>query len=463
MADLTGQGTFSEEASEMLQLMTKKRTILSSPGSKLSSLYYNVMNSTVDAVEITYNMGRYSNSLTTPTFGAQSQVILANSSFVSEVYLHLELPNLYAGQTLSRGWGYGCLANLSFLFGSSNVSQLNINGQSLWAKVAMQCETAEKRSEMFRLGGDQQLGPILIIDSDPNSATFGQPIRDVNAVLSADILIPMPFSSASSLFSKKAFDSNLLNNPITIQIQFNQANSIYGGPQTTNPFPPGFGAALMYFRQGDLYSKGLSLKRYLDTHPDESMLYPWIYTQSYLPSQFYGNNTFGSPVTLNLLGIINADLLALTVGIVRVSQLVPPAGQPANQFQYDNIQNVALLYNGTIMFNAPRSSWKLSTLKSQGGQYFQNSLIYPTVPGPPPGNVFTSAPQDSYLLHIDFSAIRSMTFEGMMQNVWRIGNNTLSLQFNTEGNGSVLYQAYVSYHYNSVVQVQQGQTAIYFD
>lgn len=455
MADLTGQGTFSSEASEMLQLMTNKRTILSSPGSKLSSLYYNVMNSTVDAVEITYNMGRYSSSLTTPNFGASSQVILANSSFVGEVYIHLELPNLYDGQCLSRGWGYGAIANMSFLFGSSNVSQLNINGQTLWHKVAMALSTSESRSEFFRLGGDQQIGPIMRTNIDT-----GLPERDPYAILSADILIPLPFSSSSSLFPKKSFDSNLLNNPITIQIQFNQANSIYGGPTTPNGYPSGFAQAIMYFRQGDLFSKGLSLKRYLDTHPDESMLYPWIYTQSYLPSVFPGQNVPGSPVTVNLLGFINADLLSITVGVVRLSMLNPPAGQPANQFQYDNIQNVALLYNGTVMFYAPRSSWKLTTIKSAGAQYFQNSLIYPTVPL---GTVFTSAPQDSYLLHIDFSAIRSMVFEGMMQNVWRIGNNTLSLQFNTEGNGTVNYQAFVSYHYNSVVQVQQGQTAIYFD
>jgi hypothetical protein len=455
MADLTGQGTFSNEASEMLSLMANKRTILSAPGSKLSSLYYNIMNSTVDAVEITYNTGRYSSSLTTPMFGANSQVILANSSFVGEVWIHLELPNIYDGQTLSRGWGYGAIANLSFLFGSSNVSQLNVNGQTLWHKIAMQCETAEKRSELFRLGGDEYLAPITRLNT-----TTGLPERDPSAVISADILIPLPFSSASALFSKKAFDTNLLNNPITIQIQFNQANSIFGGPRIPNEYPAGFSVANMYFRQGDLLSKGMSLKRRLDNFPDESMLYPWIYTQSYLPSQFNGSNNPQMPYTVPLLGFINADLLAITIGIVRVSQLTPVAGQPPNQFQYDNIQNVQLNYNGTVMFNAPRSSWKLSTIKSEGAQYFHNSLIYPTVPG---GSVFTSVPQDAYLLHIDFSALRSMTFEGMMQNTWRISNNVLSITFNTEGDNTVLYQMFCSYHYNSVVQVQQGQTAIYFD
>ena len=65
MADLTAQ--YQPEVSEALQLLGDKRTILSAPGSKLSSLYYNVANSTVDAVEITYNTGRYVSSLSTPS------------------------------------------------------------------------------------------------------------------------------------------------------------------------------------------------------------------------------------------------------------------------------------------------------------------------------------------------------------------------------------------------------------
>jgi len=448
MADLT------QEAAEMLTLMQDKRTILSAPGSKLSSLYYNVMNSTVDSVEITFNTGRYVSSLSTPLFGAQSQVILANSSFVGEVYLHLELPNLWPGQSLSRGWGYGAIQQLSFLFGSSNVSQLTVNGQTLWHKIAMQCENAEKRSELFRLGGDELLSPIQRL----NSLT-GLPERDPDAVLSADILLPLPWSSASGLFGKKAFDTNLLVNPITIQLTFNQSTSVFGGSISPNPFPSGFTTATMIFRQGDLFSKSMSLKNKLLSMPDQSMFYPWIYTQSYLPTQFYGSNVASQPITMPLLGFINADLLALTIGVVRTSLLAPVQGQPPNIFQYDNIQNVSLLFNGTVMFNAPRQSWKLFTMKSGlGAQYFHNSLIQTAGVG-----TFSSIPQDAYLLHIDFSSIRSMSFEGMMQNVWRIGNNTLSLSFTTEGDQTVRYQAFCSYHYNSVVQVQQGQTAIYFD
>lgn len=443
------------EREEMMALVASKKTILSAPGTKLSSLYYNVMNSTVDAVEITYNTGRYSNTLSSLDFGSQSQVILANSSFVDTVYIHLELPNIHANQTLSRGWGYAIIRDLSFIFGSSNISQMTINGQTLWHKISMQCENAEKRSELFRLGGEEYLTPVTRL----NDAGVAE--RDPDAVLSADIILPLPWSSASGLFNKKSFDTNLLQNPITIQIQFGVANTIFGGIQTVNPFPTGFRSALMTFRQGDLFNKGMSMRRELEVNPDLSMFYPWIYSQNYLPTQFQGSNNPSNPISIPLLSFINADLLALTIGVVRTSLLAPATGQSPNVFQYDNIQNVVLEYNGTIMFSAPRSSWKLFTTKSAlGGQYFHNSLIQPTLNGTGP---YQSVPQDAYLLHIDFSALRSMTFEGMMQNTWRIANNTLNLRFTTEGDSTIRYQMFASYHYNSVVGVQQGQTQIYFD
>ena len=55
-----------------------------------------------------------------------------------------------------------------------------------------------------------------------------------------------------------------------------------------------------------------------------------------------------------------------------------------------------------------------------------------------------------------------MVFEGMFQNVWRIGSQTMNLKFNTEGDSTVQYQPFITFHYNAVAGVQQGQTALYF-
>jgi len=389
-------------------------------------------------------------------------VILANCDFVGNVYLHAELPNLFAGQTLCRGWLWASIASIQYLIGNSSSSQISLNGQSLWHKIAMQCDTAERRSEMFRLGGEELLSPIM-----RNNPTSGLPERDPTAVISADIILPMPWSSAtgSTGCGKKAFDTSLLNNPITISIAFERNTSIYGGSVSPEPFPRSFTAAQMSFRQGELYYKNMSLEGELRMHPSLSLFYPDIFTTYYTPSAFPGSRT--QPVSVPLLGILNGDLLAMTFGVVRTSLLEgspsladPNVYIPPNRFQYDNIQDVRLLFNGKVMFNAPRSSWKLLTMNSTpGAQYFHNSLV---VPGTTPGT-FTSVPQDAYLCHIDFSQFRSVSFESQFANTWRIGNNTLTLQFVTEGDQTILYQLFVSFHYNSIVQVSNGNTLLYFD
>lgn len=458
---------YDEEAADprsqmMLNFLASKRTSLSNPGFLLNSLYYSKYQSTVEAVECTFNTGRYVNSLSSPTFGGTSTVILANNDFVGEVYLHLELPNIYPGQTLSRGWGYGCIATIQYLVGNSSSSQVSLNGQSMWAKIAMQCDTAERRSEFFRLGGEEYLSPIM-----RNNPTTGIPERDPDAVISADILLPMPWSSAtgSNGCGKKAFDTSLLSNPITITVAFDKNTAVFGGSTSPNPFPRVLAAAQMIFRQGELRNRAMSLEGEIKMNPEMSLFYPDIFCTYQTPAVFQGSRT--QPVSIPLLGILNGDLLAITVGVVRTSLLESqPLTSPANvnsapnKFQYDNIQDVRLLFNGQVMFNAPRSSWKLFTAHSTpGAQFFHNSLI---TAGVTPGT-FTSVPQDSYLLHIDFSQFRSTSFENHFANTWRIGNNTLTLQFTTEADQTVSFQCFVTYHYNSIVQVQNGNTLLYFD
>jgi hypothetical protein len=440
-----------------MQYLSAKRTSLAAQGTVLDNNYYTPMNSTVQLVETTYSCGRLAMSLTSKGFGSQSQVIIPNSSFIGDTYLVLTLPNILPNQTLSRGWGYAILNNISYLFGSSNISQLQINGQSLWHKISMQCDTEEKRSALFELGGQEVLSPITYVDP-----IDGIVKRDPYAVLTATVLLPFPWSSASGLFSKLPFDSNCINNPITIQMQFNQGFTIYGG---TAVKPEGFLDAQCLFVTGDLTNKDQSLRRDLELNPQLSMMYPFIHTQSLTPTTFAGSSYKQAggpqpPISIPLTSFINADLLAITVCVIRSDLLTPLANGSPSVFCYDNIQNVRLLYNGTVLFNAPYDSFKAMTMRSNmGAQCYKNSLIKPhSGVGP-----FDSVPIDSYPLHIDFSRIRSTTFEGQFQNTFRLGQQVLTLEFNTEGGADVRYQMFCTYHYNAVAQCQQGMTSIYFD
>ena len=442
-----------------LQYLANKRVLLDAPGYKKSDLYASITNSSVELVETTFNTGRLNISATSKSFGGTSQFIIPNSSFLATTYLHLEVPNPLLGQTLSRGWGYAAIRSISYLFGSSNVSQIALGGQAHFMRVMMQCETAEKRSELFRLGGEELLQPITTLDS------LGRVVRDPLATAAADIVLGLPWSSPAGDHMKLPFDTNILSNPITIQIEWAPASQIYGG-DITLPMPQELGAVNMTFQLGDLTNKDQSLRRDLELARNSDMPlyynYPFIHSQSYAPTQIWGSRDPSSPVSVPLLGFINADLLSIGVGVVRTSLLQANATQSPNVFQYDNIQNVSLIFNGLIMFQAPRSAWKLYAMRgTTGGAYFQNSLIQPHTADPAS---FDSVPQDSYILMIDFTRIRALLSEGEMQNVWRIGNNALTLQFTTEGDANVRYQVYTVYHYNAIGRVDGGgMTEVYFN
>lgn len=452
MADYTSRG-FETDPDRDLKYLAAKRSTLSAGGTFLDGNYYSIANSTVEMVETTYSQGRLIVGLSSKSFGSQSQVLVPNSSFIGDSYLTMTLPNILDNQTLSRGWGYAIINSLSFLFGSSNVSQLTINGQSLWAKISQQCETEEKRSELFNLGGQEYLQPITRIN-----ATTGLPERDPDAIISATILLPLPWSSASGMFSKIPFDTNCLNNPLTIQIQLNQPQAIYGGSAA---MPTNLIRAECNFLTGDLTNKDQSLRNKLAMNPELSMLYPFIHCQSFTPAAFYGSKNQATPISIPVQAFINADLLGMTINIVKMSNISPPDKSAPNVFNCDDIRNVAIFWNGTILYNAPEDSWKCMTMRSAlGPQYFKNSVIAPNALGVGP---FSSQPKNCYPLQIDFSRIRSVAYEGKFQNVFRIANQTLTFNFNTSEGPETQYQAYFTFFYNGVAQIQQGQTSVYFD
>lgn len=415
------------------QYLSTKRVLLSNPGYKLSDVYYSKYNTQVDLAEVTWNTGRYTSTLNNSNFGSNTQVIIPNSSLLSTMYLHLELPDVVADQTICRGWGFACIDSISFLFGSSNVSQIQINGQTLFQLIMMEAETEEKRSEMLRLAGEEWLVP-----SGGN--------------LEADLIIPLPWSTACGEHAKLPIDTNILKNPITVQIRFKGSDSIYGG---TGDRPTGFLNSLVTLKQGDFSNKNDSLAGELLRNPDSMYGYPFIHSQSFVPSDVTTSNQGKGNIVLQ--SFINADLVTVMVGIINVDDINPADNSSPNPFNYENLKNVRLTFNGLVMYAAIEDSYKLiQTDTSSGAGYWHGSVITPGNTAP-----FSSNPKDTYLLIMDFTRLRSMCYDRQYSNTWRIGQNTMTLEF--DALPDTKYRVYASYLYNGIAEITQGETRIFFD
>lgn len=420
----------------MAEFVSDKRVLLSAPGNKMNNLYYTQLNSTVEQIEVEFNTGRFQQALNNAVFGGQGLVQIPNSSFVDVMYLHAELPATVADQTLPRGWLWGAVENVSFLWGSSNTPQIQMSGQSVLQTIMAQCETEERRSEMFRLGGD------VILTS--------------GIIPKADIIIPLPWSTACGLNPKKPFDSNLLRNVITVQISFKSASEIYGG---TGARPNGFDVAQVVLRQGNLSNKALSLRNSLDANPTLMLAYPFIHHQSYQPPKFSASSS-SDEISVVLQSFINADLVAITIGVVSDTSLALGSNNSPSPFNYEEIEDVKLLFNGQAMYDAPGALMKLDNMHSiPGGNYWHNDVIASGTTAP-----FTSAPVDTYIYMFNFSRIRAICFENEFQNTRRIGNQVLELRFKLPNNtGAENYTLYSTYHYNSICEVSQGMTNIFIN
>jgi hypothetical protein len=428
--------------------LSNKRTALMSPGSKINDLYYSRYNSTVQLVECTYNLGRFTQSLNNTSFGATSNVNIPNGSFLGQTYLRLVLPALPPNVCLTRGWGYAAIDQISYLFGSSNVSDMSISGQSLWHLVQSQCETEEKASEMFKLGGDWHRSSI---DGTPGGTQ------------EAHLLLPFPWSNANSVFPKKEFDTNILLNPITIKVVLKQVTAFCGGTGVSGiGMPIGFERGEIYVRQGDLTDKSHSLRNTMLMDPTIYLAYPFIHAQSFLASEFLGKikgpGGGDQPVIVQLQQTINADFVGMVVSVIKKSDLNSINSSVPSPFNYAKLDDVAFSYNGNNIFKVQGKGYRLTNMLSKfGSSGFKNTVTTGT-------NLasFVAEGVDSYPVHIDFSRVRSMVFGDQYQNVWRIPNQSLSFSFYTPEEG-VPYYCYVTYLYNAVNEVQGTQSNIYFN
>jgi hypothetical protein len=426
------------ETDQVDKILSSKPVLLNNPGTVIdNSLYYNFSNAQLVAAEAVQNNGRFSQSLSSTAFGSTSSIIIPNSSFLSGVTLYAELGALPDNVFLPRGWLLNAIESLSFILGSSNVSQLTYNSQSHANIYMANCETAEKRLKAMRLAGEEY------------SAGVAQAPGTINK---AQVQLQLPWSKINALCKKLPFDTNLLSNPIILQIRLKPKNEIFSGSNYLNA-PSSFDIAKVYATQIDLMDKELSLKNFMYQEPQLSYNYPFIFNQSY-QVDFTGNTTDG--VRLNLLTIINADLVGIGMQVVKQSNLSagPTGANALSPFNWERVKDIQLSFNGLIFADFPGDMCELAEIQDYPGSgMVPYSVVTSGGAGP-----YVSTPQDVRSTYFSFTRLRNTVFCDHFQNSIRISNNALNLQFKTQSNDD--YRLFITYYYNGVFGIRQGQSAL---
>lgn len=416
---------------ESEQYLTNKNVLLSSPGMKFNDLYYSSANSSVSMVECSFKYPRVQ-TLTSKDFGSNSTIYFDRQNFIGDVILHLRLPEVVNNQTLCRSWGIAAIDYISWQLGSSNSTAIQLQGSSLVQVLAAECKSAEKRYEALNLAGEEQLLP-------------GGGATD------AYILIPLPFSSYCD--DTLPFDTNMLQNNISMTIQFKQdPRCIYGGSATP---VNSFSVAEVLYRQGVLSDKSKSLSNALIMNPDLKYNVPFIHKQSYQSPPFTGVIDGSGLCEVQLNQFANADLTCITVGVLLNSDLYPTGNNSPRPFNYDPISNVQLRWGGELIANFPSKIYRLTNMLAK----HQDSAAIPISNiGAGAVSPFTSQSKNAYMVVFDFSLMRSVCTQSHFYNTERLTNQTLSLTFNTSTSGQ--YRLYATYFYNAVAEIQNMTSAI---
>jgi len=448
--------------------LSNKRTLLSVPGTLKTDAYVSVYDSSVHLVELTANLGRYTSSLSTSQFAGVGQVLIPNNDILGNTFLHLELPAPEIGGSwmVPQGWGWAAIKSVSYLWGSSNVSQITLSGKSLWAIAMSQCDTAEKRSQLCYLGGTLYPVPTAAGSSGLDDESIG---------LHAYIPLSLPWSVMCH-GGKIGFDTALINSPITIQVQFASSDEFMAwGASRTNasPQPNGFKSAEVVVRQQMFTNRAQSLQFEMQDDPKAVYNYPFTHYQS---AQFdFTAAASGRDCDVPLTNFINADLIGMVVYMVEKDKLVGGSktnGNDAvklNPLDITLPSDIKLLFNGQVLFNSPGKLYLLqncANLNGSGSYYSTTQKVNIDAVSPNIGKITLSdvLPTVKDLLFIDFSRKHSPCFEKEYPNTFRIANQVLSLKFNMPSTSlETKYTLFATYIYNGVNSVQQGASNLYFD
>ena len=424
-------------------VLSTKRSVLSSGGTRYNDLYYNAMNSSVSLLECTFEYNQIQ-SLPSLQFGSTSTINIPNDQFIDVVILHLVLPAIVANQSICRGWGYRMIKSVAWTLGSSNSTQIYLQTDSIFQFIMGQALSAEKRLELLRLSGEEILAPqVPLVGEDA-------------PLVEAFLVLALPFST---ICDKLPLDTTMLQNNIQIQIQLeNNPYAVYGG---TGIVPSSFITAELIYRMGKLSDQSKSLRREMILSPNLMYSYPFCHAQSFLTPSFTGQN-FGSGniVQLDLNTFANADLLAISLGVVLNTDKSPTSLSTPNPWNYADIYNVRLEFAGQTLFQYPGKMYRLSNMLTGGDQ--EASQIPGSIVLAGNTQPFSSVPKDNYLVWFDFSRLRSTCLHSHLFNTWRLTNQTLRLTFNTPLTG-IQYTAYMTYYFNAFAELQNGTSAIYID
>jgi hypothetical protein len=427
------------------QYLTDRVPDLNSQGFEKNMLYYSNEDIKVQEVQFDINQGKYTQSLTSKTFGSTSEITIPNCDSVSSVYLHLAIGSLAENLTLSDAWGYASIRSVNFTWGSSTISQVELSGESIYQHNLLCCETKEKRDKMSQLGG-------AAFKAGASSTIINESV----------IQLPLPWSTIRATKEKLPYDSSLLSTNILVQITFNDANHFMGhATATATAYPNEFIRADALLKQSVLTNKANSMKMTLMKNPNLMVSYPFTHKQNGT-RHFVTPNGIGEPIEVALQSFLESDLLGISfICVPTAEERSAAVSDTANKFASLRCRDIELLYNGQVIHNLPYHLAELCMTGLDVGDPDYNVTYVNDTGGFTPNSGLAG-----HVYYLPLTPHKSVIFESEYYNTSRYAQQTMSIRFTPElGNGFSGTQQLSFrpvYWYNAMCSTSKGVSTITF-
>jgi len=361
MTDVTGyrgdsrsvgaSNTRNAIAEQIGSLVTDKLPLLNGPGAKIEdSLYYNITNSTVTAVELQESFQKDRISFNNPNFGGSPTAYIPSVLFANTAFVQMTLKDVKWGSNdlatehfhMPRGWGFAAINSIIVYMGASSIAQIQLSGESNYLIMMATCETENKRSHMLDAAGrylNSQDSASIMADYSkeksifrrrntelPNQSIYSSEILSGNAgnlaastdaseLRNALVPIRLPWSSMIALEKRISMDTKLFTQPIQLTLNLKQEVELMNAPVSITNQLRSFSSLSLQLWQEELSDKSFSIRQELLRSPAYNVGYPFQYAQSvdFSIPKTSTRSTFDGmqDVRMNITSLINSDLTTM--------------------------------------------------------------------------------------------------------------------------------------------------------
>jgi hypothetical protein len=377
------------------------------PSKETNLFYYGSENTKRSKID-TYQSTNYTFDINSKTSNSVGTCIITNQAGLSHLWVGVRLPAQdYTGLALGTGWGFSLVSQMTFRYGSS--APFSLSGNALRVAACVNAGNAGEKEQLMSGFGGQACAGVQIAD-DNLYAYFPLTLAHVSSESGTEVRAPFP--------------TDMLNGPITIDIQWADFSKVFAAA-------PG-----VVIPNIALAEAWVGTRQIIPIYSDDKMVLKNGQVYNY-PIKFYQPPN-AIPLakqltsqTVNLVGIKSGQCQGIYTWVVKSGGATATISEinKANQNIFVPLKDVKMTYAGTVLQymrgNGAAAAF-MDTLFQDCPSYFTAAEL--SLNAQLDDWSLTTTPKISYFQHYPFiQRFEQLSDSCLLQNGVRVDSGSIQL------------------------------------